>query len=259
MSEIGKEETPLDASRREQRELIVERLWDHGPAWLSVHYLLICLLLFLYIVGDLVSGTNAVISWCGFATDLKASEAKSSAKFLPTLILAFAGGALGGICNELRSFLGRYLVREAFSPRYFWKGVVGPWLGGCLGLFSCALVVGGVAAFGGVESTNPSVLATFGIGALAGYGSQEVTKWLDAQVKRFFAVSQDPVNTPNIIGKSQAQARQILEEVKLELGPISEITVPDPQVGLVISQSPFPNVVVQAGSSIACAIGKKEQ
>ncbi|MFM7070366.1 MAG: hypothetical protein ACKO38_01035, partial [Planctomycetota bacterium] len=192
MANPGSEETPAEMrrrERRERRELIVEKFWDHGPAWLSVHYLLILLLVFLYIVGDVVSGTNALINCCGFYSMPVPNAANGSSKFLPTLVLAFAGGALGGICNELRSFLGRYLVREAFSPRYFWKGVVGPWLGGCLGLFSCALVVGGVAAFSGVESTNPSVLATFGIGALAGYGSQEVTVWLDAQVKRLFAVS----------------------------------------------------------------------
>ncbi|MFM7072298.1 MAG: PASTA domain-containing protein, partial [Planctomycetota bacterium] len=67
----------------------------------------------------------------------------------------------------------------------------------------------------------------------------------------------EPVNTPNIIGMSQADARKTLDDAKLQLGPVSEITVPDAQVGLVISQSPFPNVVTQAGSSVECAIGKK--
>lgn len=192
-------ETSPQNEPKKFREIAIAKGWEHGPAWLSVHYPCLLLLLFLWVLGDTVSERYSAIKICGFTPPdgkVAAAEVKGSAGLVPTLILAFAGGAIGGICNELRSFLGRYLVRESFTPRYFWKSVVAPWLGGALGLFACVLVVSGVAALSATELNRPTALASFGIGALAGYGSQEVTKWLDAQVKRVFAVNSETVTPP---------------------------------------------------------------
>lgn len=115
-------ETPPQNEPKRFREIVIAKGWEHGPAWLSVNYLLILLLFFLWVLGDTISERHSAINFCGFTQPdgkVAAAEVKGSAGLVPTLILA-----------------------------------------------------------------------------LAGYGSQEVTKWLDAQVKRVFAVNSETVTPP---------------------------------------------------------------
>ena len=113
---------------------MIAKGWEHGPAWLSVNYLLILLLFFLWVLGDTISERHSAINFCGFTQPdgkVAAADAKSSGRYVPTMILA-----------------------------------------------------------------------------LAGYGSQEVTKWLDAQVKRVFAVNSETVTPPAAADQTAVVADQ---------------------------------------------------
>ncbi len=81
--------------------------------------------------------------------------------------------------------------------------------------------------------------------------------WLDAQVKRFFAVSTESVTMPDIVGKPLAEARELLIRSKLVLGSVADVAASDPQVGMVIGQFPFPKTVVQANTRVECVVGQK--
>jgi hypothetical protein len=127
-------ETPPQNEPKRFREIVIAKGWEHGPAWLSVNYLLILLLFFLWVLGDTISERHSAINFCGFTQPdgkVAAADAKSSGRYVPTMILA-----------------------------------------------------------------------------LAGYGSQEVTKWLDAQVKRVFAVNSETVTPPAAADQTAVVADQ---------------------------------------------------
>lgn len=111
------------------------------------------------------------------------------------LLLAFIGGAIGGIVNELRSFLVWHAEKKQYGARFIWKGIMAPWVGGSLALFAVAIISGGVAMVGASFGTGESphqVFSVFAIGAMAGYGSRDVSKWLDSMVKQYFNPQQSP-------------------------------------------------------------------
>jgi hypothetical protein len=127
-------ETPPPNEPKRFREIVIAKGWEHGPAWLSVNYRLILLLFFLWVLGDTISERHSAINFCGFTQPdgkVAAADAKSSGRYVPTMILA-----------------------------------------------------------------------------LAGYGSQEVTKWLDAQVKRVFAVNSETVTPPAAADQTAVVADQ---------------------------------------------------
>jgi hypothetical protein len=127
-------ETSPQNEPKKSREIAIAKGWEHGPAWLSVNYLLILLLFFLWVLGDTISERHSAINFCGFTQPdgkVAAADAKSSGRYVPTMILA-----------------------------------------------------------------------------LAGYGSQEVTKWLDAQVKRVFAVNSETVTPPAAADQTAVVADQ---------------------------------------------------
>ena len=107
-------------------------------------------------------------------------------------LIAFTliAGALGGVVNGMRSAL-RY-HHEGFNRQYMWKYICAPWMGVTLALFVYALLRGSVAVLGGNVAGsigNTQVLSNFAAGALVGYGSSKVCRWLDAKVKTFFQVT----------------------------------------------------------------------
>ena len=80
------------------------------------------------------------------------------------LLMAYTviGGGLGGVINGIRSFIGWHADRRAFGRRYVWKYITLPLLG---------------------------ALGAFSIGALSGYGSHRVLKWLEEQVNKLFKIT----------------------------------------------------------------------
>ncbi|MCG3207125.1 MAG: hypothetical protein FOGNACKC_00725 [Anaerolineae bacterium] len=237
-------------------ELKKENRVDYVFAIVSIIYLLLVMAFFFWLLFDVWIGQYRLATVFGYPTELLSSPAFR----LPAY--AFIGGALGGTVNGIRSFLVWHAERFAFGQRFIWKYVTAPWLGAALALFTFALIRSGVVVFNGDNAPDVAsfsqVLATFGIGVLAGYGSREVFIWLDAQVKRLFQVQPSAnVIVPELIGKTRQEAEDILRAVRLNLGDVVEQDQDEPGLaGKVISQTPPPNTPLAGSGSVNIIIGR---
>jgi hypothetical protein len=172
------------------------------------------------------------------------------------------GGGLGGVVNGLRSIVSWHADRRAFSWRYIWKYVTLPPLGAVLAAIVYALVYGGVTLLGGGfaadQNTANQALSAFAIGALAGYGSHKVFKWLDEHVNRTFSIAPAEVGVPDLTGKSRAEAEAALKEAGLTLGKVDEQTVSDASTAdKVIGQKPEPRAKASRRKPVDLTVGTK--
>jgi hypothetical protein len=246
----------VDVQTGKTYQVVTETRFDEIIAVLSGLYTLLMLGFFLWLLYDVWIGQYSLANLLGYSD----TQLLDSVIF-HLLAYSFIGGALGGLVNEIRSFLVWHSEREAFGHRFIWKYLMAPWIGAILALFTFALIRSGVAIFSGDSAPNANSLSqslsTFSIGALAGYGSRKVFVWLDFQVNRIFKVQTDTVSIPDLIGKTQQEAEDALDEAGLKLGDVIETDVQDPsKAGLVISQAPLAGSTIANGSSVNITIGK---
>jgi hypothetical protein len=186
---------------------------------------------------------------------------------LTVFYLAFIGGAIGGIVNEMRSLLVWHAERRAYGARFIWKGIMAPWVGGTLALVAVAIISGGVSMVGASFNTGEmphQVFSVFAIGAMAGYGARDVSKWLDANIKRIFSAEQmaaatvpaATVTVPDLAGKTREEADQLLGSAGLQLGTLTSVPRPGDtaQHGKIVGQSPAANASVARDSRVNCQI-----
>ena len=256
-----KEEVVVDQSTGVAYKLVHEQPIDQFFAILSVIYLLIAMVFFLWQLFDVFVGQYTLARLVP-NPNLKVLDNPA----FHLAVYAFIGGALGGVTYGFRSFWLWHAERNAFGHRFFWVYIIAPWVGAVLGLFTYALTQGGIAIFGGNASptvSNPSqILATFGVSVLAGYGSQQVFIWLDAQVGRIFqvppkGVSLTKVVVPSLINLIEQDARTALKKVGLDLGEIAMQDQTDPaKIGKVIDQTPPQDTTIDSGSTVKVTIGQ---
>lgn len=169
------------------------------------------------------------------------------------------GGAMGAAVNNLRSFISWHAEDKAFGWRFIWKYIAMPPLGGTLAVLVYGILQGGMAVINGgatPENNQLTSLSAWATGTLAGYGSSKVFIWLDDKVNTLFKIDKKQVAVPNLIGKSEDDARQTLSNAQLEVGTVSkeEVTSSD-QVDKVIKQSPTVATIIDCGSKVDLTIG----
>jgi hypothetical protein len=226
---------------------------DSIAAIISVVYMLLTMAFFFWLLFDIWVGQFSLANLLRYPN----TQPLASPTFR-LIAYTFIGGALGGTVNGIRSFLVWHAERYSFGERFLWKYITAPWLGGALALFTFTLIQSGVAILGGTPGTASasSVLATFGIGVLAGYGSHKVFKWLDAQVTRIFQVQPITIIVPALTGKNQKDAEGILKAAGLYLGKVQKEDQDDPSlVDKVIRQTPTPHSTVDSGASVDIIVG----
>ena len=210
----------------------------------SIAYLLLVLAIISWLLFDTWINKHTLPHFAGY--DLV--RLKTPAFHL--MAYTVMGGALGGIVNGLRSAVTHY---SAFNRRYIWKYIAAPWMGATLALIGYAILHSAVVIFGGQTTSSdtdnsPQMLANFGIGALAGYGSKDVFVWLDAQVSKLFAV---PQSTPKLTGQPRPVAVSQIQSQKLEVGAVVPVPASDGTVaGTVVDQSPQPGMPIDRGSTV---------
>lgn len=260
-------------SRDEQRKLFTDpqtgQLWqlederwpDIVLASISAIYLMITLILFLWLLVDAWFEKYTLVRLLG---DLPAERLCSP--FFQLGVYSFVGGGLGAIANGIRSILQWHCDLRAFGRRFVWKYILLPWLGGTLGLFVFALILGGIAVvagdINGDDVSEKQIVAIFAVGALAGFGSRNVFKWLDVQVLKLFkTVTTETVTTesvPNLIGMTKDKAGDVVSASDLILGNVIEKPDQDEtKGGTVIDQAPPPGARVARGTSVHITIGTK--
>lgn len=239
-------------------ELKPELRRDIVAAIFSILYLIGALIFFSWLFLDTFIGRNVL---------LKAILPKDSDYLNNPLLRLIAytviGGGLGGAINGIRSFIVWHPERVSFGWRFVWKYITLPLVGCVLAAIVYAIIRSGIAAFGGDIPTSEDVttqgMSAFAIGALAGYGSHKVFRWLDDQVNKLFKVPPvREVKVPDLKDKTQAEAEAILAEANLKLGNVTEEPSEDPaKVGKVIRQDPPADSEIPAGTAVDIVIGKE--
>ena len=249
----------IDRQTGEQFILESEAIWDIAAATFSVLYLLAMLLLFSWALFDVYHGQNRLL-----ARFFSEDTIYPDSPLCRLIAYAVIGGGLGGIVNGFRSIVNWHSSKKAFGWRFVWKYVTLPWLGAILAAMVYAVINGGIGVLGGSiasgdESANQALTA-FGIGALAGYGSYKVCKWLDDIVNRMFSTVKADVLVPVLTDKTQDEADEILKASDLKLGKVEFVVYSDDtKVGKIISQNPISSTKVPKASSVDIKIAKKEE
>ncbi|MDA7978920.1 MAG: hypothetical protein MPJ50_09150 [Pirellulales bacterium] len=198
-------EVAIDEITGKSFELVPEDRVATIAASISAGYLLCFLLVFLWFTVDLFSERYTFFIWLNPNWVTPQISVGGEAHPVEILIYmavaasAFTGGALGGIINEFRSLIVWHAERKAFGARFLWKGIIAPWIGGVLGIFTFAVLNTGIVAMGAAIDTSEaspgrSAFFAFALGSLAGFGSHKVTKWFDVQVARLFNSEQAKQN-----------------------------------------------------------------
>lgn len=123
-------------------------------------------------------------SWLG----LLAPNA-SSILLLKTIGLVMAGGGLGSTTYCMRSLYHYYIEGSFDFDRFKWWYAFRPIAGSLLALSIFVIAKGGVTALGVSSSTTSANLTWFGIGYLAGFGTEQVIEWLRRASKSIFGES----------------------------------------------------------------------
>ena len=255
----GEESHAIDEQTGKVFKLVKEKPWDIAAAIVSVLYLMVMLVFYSWQLLDIGFGKNTL---------LKLIFPNNSDSFNTALyrIIAFTviGGGLGGTVNGFRGFIVWHSERKGFGWRFIWKYITFPLLGAILAGIVYAIVRGGVAAFGGNFTPNQDLtnqtLAALGIGALSGYGSHKVFRWLDSIVNRMFKISKiSDVLVPDLIGMTKDNAETVLKEFNLKLGDVDRRDTVDPaEEDKVVAQNPTPGSLTPKDGKVGITIGKKK-
>jgi len=224
-------------------------------ACVSAIYLLCALAFLLWLLFDTWSGRNFILDRFGYSKETLTSNAFRLMAFVAI------GGAMGGTVNGIRSVISWHSERRAYGPRFIWKDLSLPLTGAAVGLFVYVSVRGGVGILNGdftfdQKGSAPAVGA-FAVASLAGFSSQQVFHWLDAQANKIFlGVKGAWTVVPSLKGKTFDEAEAALKTSKLTLGPKAEVA-DSANIGKILKQSPGPGSVVSEGEPVAVTVGAK--
>ena len=247
-------QTVTDEQTQQAFEVVPEKWYDVASAWFSAAYSLAAIVYLTALVLDTWSGQNKM--WpVGLAESL---DKTVSASVFKLVVYTAVGGGMGAAVNNLRSFISWHAERRAFGWRFLWKYLALPPLGATLAVLVYGIIQSGMAVFNGGDAPSATGITSFtawATGTLAGYGSHKVFIWLDDKVNTLFKVDTKKVDVPDVIGKTQDEAKQILNDGQLKLGQVTEQD--DAQnVGKVIGQTPAARTEVVCESEVDLVIGK---
>lgn len=236
-----------------------ERYWDVIAATIGILYSIAMLIFFSWLLFDLCTDNRSLLKFL----ILQNVDILESPIFR-LIVYAVIGGGLGGTINGIRSIIIWHCERAAFGWRFIWKNITHPLLGAVLAAIVYAIIRGGIAAFeGGLaaksEPGGTQAFSAFAIGALSGYGSHKVFRWLDEQVNKLFRISPPTeIKVPDLTGKTKNEAEALLKEAKLNVGKIDYKPSEDPgKIDKVVAQIPPSGSNISVGGSIDITIGAK--
>lgn len=239
-----------DAQTGKEFEVIHEGQIDIVFAWISAAYSLAVIGLLTWLVLNVKYGQPVFES---LATIVAGSTSK-------LIFYTAIGGAIGAAVNNLRSFIAWHAEEQAFGWRFIWKYLAMPPIGGTLAVLVYGILQGGAAVMTGAsagdgQTTAVSSLSAWATGALAGYGSHSVFKWLDDKVNSLFKIEAKQTTIPDVKGKLLEEAKQTVIDAQLKVGDITEVPASSDQVGKVIAQAPEAGIKVDCGSEVDLTVG----
>ncbi len=235
-----------------------EESWDIVAAIISILYSIAMLIFFSWLLLDFCTDNKSLLK----VLDLQDAKILES-PFFRLIAYTVIGGGLGGTINGIRSFIVWHCERKAYGWRFVWKNITLPLLGAVLAAIVYAIVRGGIAAFGGgfalTEQREVQGFTAFAIGALAGYGSHKVFRWLDDQVNKLFKISPtEEAKVPDLTGKTKDEAEASLKEHTLNLGKVDyEPSADTEKIDKIIGQNPAPDTAIPVHGSVDITIATK--
>ncbi len=249
----------IDEQTGKGYEIVPEAGWSIVAATFSILYLIAMLVFFCWLLLDIFIGRNLLLC----LISLKADDYMKS-PILQLIAYSVIGGGMGGVINGIRSFIMWHAERRAFGWRFMWKYITLPLVGVILAAIVYTIIRGGVAAFGGsfappTENFTTQAFWAFAIGALTGYGSHKAFKWLDIQVNKVFRITPvTEIEVPDLKGKTQKEAEDILKEFNLIRGKVDQKVSDDSDdIDKVIDQNPQAGLMISKGGSVDIVIGTK--
>jgi predicted kinase len=189
---VDNEKSSLSSLEREAALLLAELLGDDNLLPISTkpfrNEICAAALIVLHTAGFAALTVSAwqvsEASWLGgFAGD------PASIPLLKTVALVMAAGGLGSVTHCMRALYHYYIQGSFDFNRFKWWYAFRPLAGSLLALSVFAIAKGGVAAVGVSPSVQPANLTWFGIGYLAGFGTEQVIEWLRRASKSVFGES----------------------------------------------------------------------
>ena len=232
-----------------------EQKIDIVSAWFSAIYSIAVIFYLAFLVLYVRSGNNF------WPPELAKQVGQLLTGPISRVILYTAvGGAMGAAVNNLRSFIAWHAEEKAFGWRFVWKYVAMPPLGGTLAVLVYGILQGGMAVINGGNGPNNNsdlvALSAWATGTLAGYGSSKVFIWLDDKVNTLFKIDKKQVAVPDLKGKSETEAKQLVSSAQLAIGSVSQqVTSKPEEVGKVIAQTPASGMQIDCGSTVDLTVG----
>ena len=241
-----------DAQTGKDFEVIPEGRIDIVFAWISAAYSLAVIGFLAWLVLNVRYGQPAFPL-------LGQILSGSTSKFV---FYTAVGGAIGAAINNLRSFIAWHAEERAFGWRFIWKYLAMPPIGATLAVLVYGILQGGAAVMTGAtapaagQATAVSSLTAWATGALAGYGSHNVFKWLDDKVNSLFKIDAKQTTVPDAKGKSLDEAKKMMIDAQLKVGTVTEAPAGSDQAGKVIAQTPDAGNQIDCGSKVDLTVGK---
>lgn len=105
-----------------------------------------------------------------------------------TVCYTITGAIMGSIMFQIRSLFKFYITDAQYHPRWIGKYVSAPFESAATALVVLCIIRGGLSLFGGssTDLSQTNNFASFGTGALVGFGMRNVIMWLDTLVQNMF-------------------------------------------------------------------------
>ena len=173
--------------------------------FLGVYFLAVLAFAF-WLLLDVWSRNFTLMRLVGLSTSVLEGP---EAPILRAIGFAIVGGIMGSVLYQIRMLYYYYAQEKKYDSRWFGKYITGPWEGAGMAMVVLALIRGGVVVFGGSQGTDVTSagnFATFGVGALVGFGLRDVVGWVESLVKTMFTIPAKNAETDNPAPAIPAQA-----------------------------------------------------
>jgi hypothetical protein len=177
-------------------------------ASLSGLYSASALVFFIWMALDTLLRKHTLLDGLGYETAVLNSDGYR--------LLAVTGiaGALGGTVDTIRSLIHWHAEREAYAPRFIWRDLAMPWIGGVIGVLTYVIVRSGTGLINGDFSPNETggvtILAAAALGFLGGFSSRKAFRWLDDRGNVLFSTARSQSEDPGASASSTPAAPDAL-------------------------------------------------
>jgi hypothetical protein len=174
---------PKKAARRAAKTGLDSATFIFLQVNVIVAYYMVIILIAFWLFLDTWSNHLSLLNLFGLGEQALADP------LLPAMVFSISGGILGSVLYNIRILFRYYLKSSSFNYRWFAKYISAPVESAAMALLVFALIQGGLALIGGppaAEQDSTSRFASFGLGAMVGFGMRDVVGWMGNLARTMF-------------------------------------------------------------------------